>query len=88
LLLVIMSPLNSVAGGFDFTFNPGSVNLAAVTGETATQAVQATNVSGKAIQVSSITIELDSNACSESDIYIQRCRGTEVAYLDAQRQAI
>jgi hypothetical protein len=38
-----------------------------VIGGTVTQAVQVTNVSGKAIQISSITIELDSVAFSESD---------------------
>jgi len=68
LLLVIVSPINSVAGGYDFTFDPSSVGLAAVIGtETATQAVRVINVSGKAIQISGITIELDSSAFSETD---------------------
>ena len=121
LLLVIVSPINSVAGGYDFTFDPSSVSLAAVIGtETATQAVLVTNVSGKAIQISSITIELDSSAFSETDnchaeipagasctmtvsfhptsfggrdhiqkaIFIFNVAGTEVAYVDAQGQAI
>ena len=48
LLLVIVSPINSVAGGYDFTFDPSSVSLAAVIGtETATQAVRVTNVKRK-----------------------------------------
>lgn len=66
LLLPVLSPTNSVAGGSDFTFNPGSVNLAAVIGtETASQDVEVTNVSGKALQISGIAIELDSSEFSE-----------------------
>jgi hypothetical protein len=68
LLLVIVAPIDLVAGRSDFAFNPSSVNLVAVIGtETANQVVQVTNVSGKAIKISSITIELNSTAFSETD---------------------
>jgi hypothetical protein len=63
LLLVIMSPINSFAatsGGGYFTFNPDYVSLVAVLGETDTQDVQITNVSGKTITISSITQEFGS----------------------------
>jgi hypothetical protein len=66
LLFAVLSPINSVAGGSDFTFNPGSVSLAAVIGtETASQDVEVTNESGKALRISGITIELDSTEFSE-----------------------
>jgi hypothetical protein len=64
-LLVIMAPINSFAGGSDFTFNPSSVNLAAVIGETDSQDVRITNVSGKAITISSITQEFGPGEFSE-----------------------
>jgi hypothetical protein len=69
LLLTIMSPINSVAGGSDFAFSPTEVNLAVVVGtETANQDVTITNVSGKALAISGITIEIgpgfsESNNC-------------------------
>jgi hypothetical protein len=70
-LFVIMAPTNSFAsgtGGSYFTFSPDSVNLEAVIGtETDTQDVEITNVSGKAIEISGITIEIDSSEFSETN---------------------
>jgi hypothetical protein len=58
LLLAIMSPIGSVAGGSDLAFNPGIVNLTAVVGtETASVDVRVTNVSGKTITIGGITQE-------------------------------
>ena len=58
LLLAIMSPINSVAGGSDLTFNPAVVNLHAVVGtQTDSQDVIINNVSGKAIAIGNITQE-------------------------------
>jgi hypothetical protein len=68
LLTAIMSPIDSFAatsGGGYFTFNPDGVTLEAVLGETATQNVRITNVSGKTITIGSITQEFPETQFTE-----------------------
>ena len=68
LMLLALSPINSVAAGSDFTFSPSSLTLTAVIGtETDTQEVELTKVSGRVITITSITQEFGSTGSEFSE---------------------